>query len=579
MCPMIQKIHYTPMDMDYHIKKQFAALLLLLLFGAAACTTPDKKGASGKELENLPNILWLVAEDLSPVIPPFGDLTIQTPNLSRLAEEGVRYTNLYSICGVCSPSRSALATGMYPTRIGSHHMQIGNIPPAMKSNPAVMKFIRQYMPEGLDPYEVVPPPYVRMHSEYLREKAYYCTNNAKEDYQFAPSPFSWDESSATAHWRNREKDQPFFAIFNFMITHESRIWMKAADSLWVDADLEVPIPSYLPDNEVSKQDIRRMYSNVAEMDHRVGELLHQLEEDGELENTIIFWYSDHGGPLPRQKRLLYDSGLKVPMIIRFPGAESAGTTDDRLISFVDFLPTLLSIARIEVPEHLDGRAFLGDQVPNQDREYVHGAADRFDEHADMIRAVRNKRFKYLRNYRPDQAYYLPLSFREQMPVMQALLKMRDEGSLNETQSLWFRSSKPKEELFDCVNDPEELNNLADDPAYAEVLEELRKECDRWISEVDDKGFMEEQEMVSQFWPGRKQPLTQEPQLRVSDKGLWSISTDEAGSYLGFQVVEQGDSPSDNWSIYASPLVLEEHQELYAIAHRKGFLPSKIVKGK
>ncbi len=574
---MILKTPYTPLDMDFLIKKHFATLLVLVIMGAAGCARPERKGDSDDGVEGLPNILWLVAEDLSPVIAPFGDSTIVTPHLSRLAEEGVRYTNVYSICGVCSPSRSALATGMYPTRIGSHHMQIGNIPPAMKSNPAIMNFIRQYMPEGLDPYEVVPPPYVKMHSEYLRELGYYCSNNAKEDYQFAPSPFSWDESSASAHWRNRKEGQPFFAVFNFMITHESRIWMKAQDSLWVDADLEVPIPSYLPDTEISRKDIRRMYSNVAEMDHRVGELLQQLEADGELENTIIFWYTDHGGPLPRQKRLLYDSGLKVPMIIRFPGSNGAGSVDDQMISFIDFLPSIISLAGIDPPEYLDGKAFLGKYKATKERHFIHAAADRFDEHADMIRGVRNERFKYLRNYNPQKGYYLPLSFREQMALMQEMLQMRDAGTLDEIESLWFRSSKPEEELFDCINDPEELYNLADDPQYAEILSELRAECSRWMEEVDDKGFVNEHEMVKQFWPGRIQPVTSDPSLQEEAEKIIAISTDEAGSYLGYQLVEDGDTLSSQWEIYTEPVKLKNQQQLYAIAHRKGYLPSQIVK--
>ncbi|MCK4879525.1 MAG: sulfatase, partial [Bacteroidales bacterium] len=503
--------------------------------------------------------------------------TIVTPHLSRLADEGVRYTNVYSVCGVCSPSRSALATGLYPTRIGAHHMQIGNVPREMMNNPQVIQFIRQYMPQGLDPYEVVPPPEMKMHSEYLREKGYYCSNNLKEDYQFKPSPFSWDESSATAHWRNREEGQPFFAVFNFMITHESRIWMKAEDSLWVDSNLEVPIPSYLPETEISRTDIRRMYSNVAEMDHRVGELLQELEEDGELENTIIFWYSDHGGPLPRQKRLLYDSGLKVPMIIRFPGSAGAGSIDAQMISFVDFLPTLLSLACIEPPEYLDGQAFLGKYEEGNDRHYIHAAADRFDEHADMIRAVRNERYKYLRNFNPDQGYYLPLSFREQMAVMQEMLEMRDAGTLDEMESLWFRLAKPEEELFDCENDPEELHNLAGDPQYAEKLSELRAECNRWMEEIDDMGFIEEHEMVARFWPGGKQPLTKDPSFQISEPSVVDISTDEAGSYLGYQVVAAGDTLSSRWEIYTGPVKLEDQQQLYAIAHRKGYLPSTIVK--
>ncbi len=571
---MILKIHFIPLDMDFRFRKVLASLLVLPLLFIAGCSTNEK----AKDTEpRLPNILWLVAEDLSPVIAPFGDSTIVTPHLSRLAEEGLRYTNVYSICGVCSPSRSALATGMYPTRIGSHHMQIGNIPPAMRSNPAIMNFIRQYMPEGLDPYEVVPPPYVKMHSEYLRELGYYCSNNAKEDYQFAPSPFSWDESSSTAHWRNRGEDQPFFAVFNFMITHESRIWMKAQDSLWVDADLDVPIPSYLPDTDISRRDIRRMYSNVLEMDYRVGELMQQLEDDGELENTIIFWYTDHGGPLPRQKRLLYDSGLKVPMIIRFPNEKGAGNIDDQMISFIDFLPSILSLAGIDPPEYLDGRAFLGEYKATEDRHYIHAAADRFDEHADMIRAVRNERFKYMRNFNPQKGYYLPLSFREQMALMQEMLLMRDAGNLDEIESLWFRSSKPEEELFDCINDPEELYNLAGDPQYADILSELRAECNRWMEDVDDKGFLDEHEMVKQFWPGRIQPVTRNPFFQEEAEQFISISSDEAGAYLGYQVVEAGDTLTGHWEIYTVPVKLADQQELYAIAHRKGYLPSEIVK--
>ena len=573
MYPMILKILYILLDMDLTIKNILASFLILPLLFLAACSNDE---ANDKE-QRLPNILWLVAEDLSPVIAPFGDSTIVTPHLSRLAEEGIRYTNVYSVCGVCSPSRSALATGLYPTRIGAHHMQIGNIPPAMKGNPAVMDFIRQYMPEGLDPYEVVPPPYVKLHSEFLRELGYYCSNNAKEDYQFAPSPFSWDESSATAHWRNRKEGQPFFSVFNFMITHESRIWMKAQDTLWVDADLEVPIPNYLPDSEVSRKDIRRMYSNVAEMDHRVAELLQQLEEDGELENTIVFWYTDHGGPLPRQKRLLYDSGLKVPMIIRFPGAEGAGSIDSQMISFVDFLPTLLSLAGRESPEYLDGRAFLGAYESANDRQYIHAAADRFDEHADMIRAVRDGRYKYLRNYRPKQSYYLPLSFREQMALMQEMLKMRDAGRLDELESLWFRSFKPEEELFDCENDPEELFNLAGDPQYAEILAELSAECDRWMDEVDDMGFVEEQKMVAEFWPDGQQPQSREPAFDSSEPSFVEIKANEDGSYLGYQIVEAGDTLTKHWEIYTGPVQLGKEQELYAIAHRKGYLPSLVVK--
>jgi arylsulfatase A-like enzyme len=199
---------------------------------------------------------------------------------------------------------------MYQNHIGAQHMRTGGNP--------------QYMPPGVVPYEAVPPPSVKMHSQYLREAGYYTTNNAKEDYQFDKPVTAWDESSRDAHWRNRAPGQPFFAIFNFGITHESQVWGRANDSLWVDEDLDVPVPPYLPDNEVGRRDVRQVYSNIKQMDAQVGEILKQLEEDGLMDETIIFWYADHGGPLPRQKRLLDDSGMRLPLIVRYPDQRRAG---------------------------------------------------------------------------------------------------------------------------------------------------------------------------------------------------------------------------------------------------------------
>jgi hypothetical protein len=195
----------------------------------------------------------------------------------------------------------------------------------------------------------------------------------------------------------------------------------------------------------------------------------------------------------------------------------------------------------------------------------------------MIRAVRNERFKYLRNFHPDRGYYLPLSFREQMPLMKEMLAMRDAGTLNKMESLWFRSMKPEEELFDCENDPEELQNLAGDPQYAEILAELRAECDRWMTEVDDMGFVEEHAMVEQFWPEGKQPLTRDPVFREINPMEIGLYTDEDGSYLGYQLVKKGDSLDNHWEIYTGPVKLKDEQELFAIAHRKGYLPSKVVR--
>ncbi len=534
-----------------------ALIMLMLLIGCGQQETNNREERVINEAR--PNILWLVTEDLSPVLPPFGDSTVVTPNLSWLAAEGIRYTNVFSPSGVCAPSRAAIATGMYPSHIGAHHMRNGGS--------------KKYLPEGVTPYEALPPAGIKMHSEYLRRQGYYCTNNSKEDYQFRKPVTAWDESSSKAHWRNRKSGQPFFAIFNFGVTHESRIWAKAADSLWVDEDLEVPVPPYLPDNDVGRKDVRRMYSNIMEMDHQVGEILKQLEEDGLLDSTIIFWYADHGGPLPRQKRLLYDSGIKLPLIIRYPDKRSAGEIDDRLVSFIDFKPTLLSLAGLEPPANLDGRAFAGKYEDKTKRQYIHGAADRFDERYDMIRAVRDKRFKYLKNFRPEQGYYLPVAYREQMPVMQELLRLRDSGGLDEAQALWFRPTKDVEELFDTQRDPHELKNLAEDPDYKDKLEELRQECDRWMLEIDDKGLMTEQAYIESIWPGGHQPETEKPVLTQQGK-LVEISCATAGASIGYQILTEGQEPGKVWQVYVEPFALNSHEKLVAVADRIGYRQSE-----
>ena len=547
----------------------FCALLLL------SCEEQPETSLAIEEtpldLPARPNIVWIVAEDLSPVIPSFGDSTITTPNISRLAAEGVRYTNFYSPSGVCAPSRAAIALGMYPIHSGAQHMRTGpwfgfNIPQA------VFDRMSKFWPEGVPLYEAMPPAEAHMHSHYLRQAGYYCTNNNKEDYQFRREMTAWDESSKEAHWKNRTPGQPFFSIFNINVTHESQIWQRANDSLWVEEDLEVPVPPYLPDTEVGRQDIRRMYSNIKVMDHRVGELLQELEEANLMDSTIIFWYTDHGGPLPRQKRLCYDSGLKVPMIIRFPGQQRANTIDDQLLSFIDLKPTILSLAGLAQPDYMDGQAWLG-YAAQEPRQYIHGAGDRFDEMYDRIRAVRDHRFKYLRNYNLDQPYYLPVAYREQMPIMQELLRMRDAGELNEAQAQWFRETKVEEELFDTENDPHELNNLAANPEYAEKLAEMRAELNRWLGSIEDRGAIPEKEYIKRIWPGGQQPKTATPEFSFLKETIMLLDSTE-GASIGYQWLAEGEEPTERWSIYEQPIYPVEGKTLVARAHRIGYLPSE-----
>ena len=542
---------------------------------------------SDNHLSHRPNVIWLVAEDLGPYIPSFGDSTIETPNLSRMAAEGVSYSNVYSVSGVCAPSRAAIATGMYPSSIGAHHMRTISQQPAARE-------------KGIINYEVVPPPEVKMVSHILRENKYYCTNNKKEDYQFYKSEIAWDESSIFAHWRNRPPGAKFFSVFNFGVTHESNLWdpwyrqydlepfppdrsiqkwwekfSGIEKPLYVDKDIKVSVPPYLPDNDIVRDDMKRMYSNIVEMDNKVGLILSQLEQDGLLEKTIIVWYTDHGGPLPRQKRLLYDSGIKVPMIIRYPNGKRAGEVDERLISFVDFAPTLLSMVNILPPKYQQGMAFEGKfKSPNR-RLYIHAAADRFDEHYDMIRAVRDKRYKYLKNYNPGKPYYLPLEYREKMNTMKELIRLNKEGDLNHIQSQWFRLSKPEEELFDISSDPHELYNLAHDPNYRDKLIELRTECGKWMNEINDKGLIPEKELIKKFWPNKTQPVTENPIIRRDGNSI-ILSCETEGASIGYKLRKEDMFPWKGWRPYKTPIELNKDVEIQIIAHRIGFLPSDIL---
>lgn len=574
-------------------QKLLTLIMLVGLFGYGCRQGQEASSMDeGKaiELSGRPNILWLVTEDMGPYIPPFGDSTVETPNLSRLASEGVIYPNLFSPSGVCAPSRAAIATGMYPSGIGANHMRTNS-----------------YMEvTGLPAYDAVPGSEVKMIGELLRKEGYYCTNNYKEDYQFKAPMTAWDESSPYAHWRNRADGQPFYAVFNFTNTHESGLFdpygfrhietrhYRAGDRSYkwekdrmseeetpvhLSKDSDFPIPPYLPDTDTVRRDMWKMYNNIAEMDRQVGAVLQQLEDDGLLENTIVFFYGDHGGPLPRQKRLIYESGLNTPMIIRFPGKQQAKSKDDQLISFVDFTPTLLSLVGVEPPSYLDGQAFLGQYQSGEPREYIHAAADRFDGFTDAIRAVRDDRYKYIRNYRPDQGYYLPVEYRERIATMRELLRMKNAGTLSEEQAQWFRDTKPREELFDCQADPHELKNLAEDPTYEAKLNELRSEMDRWLSEIGDDPDLPERELIDRLWNGRESmPTTDLPVIALND-GLVQITCPTEGASIGYKLAGNGSERTSAWTLYQEPFTLEEGQAIIVKAHRIGYEPSDVVKFK
>ena len=511
------------------------------------------------KIENQPlNVLWLVAEDLSPdYLSVYGDFTVPTPNIDKLASEGVVYDYAFSTSGVCAPSRATLATGVYANSFGAQNMR------TMWAEPNARR-------SGIIDYEAVPPSNVKMVSDIIRENGYYVTNNSKTDYQFEMSVMAWDESSNNAHWKNRpNSNTPFFSIFNFGPTHEGNFFSNWDDEEFlVPEDSEINIPPYLPQNSVGERDLKKVYSRIVKLDEWIGEKIKELEDEGLLEKTIVFFYSDHGGPLPRQKRLLYDSGLKVPLVIRFPDGERAGKRDNRLVSFVDFPLTVLSLAGIEPPSFMQGQAFEGKYKSKSERKYIHGHADRFDESVDMIRAVRSKKFKYFKNFNPEKPYYLPLAFRERLPSMQELLRMRDTGELDEYQALWFRKSKPEEELFDIENDPHELNNIANNPQYTEELTAMREECISWMNVIDDKGLIEEKELIESFYPNRKARQTELPIIEISEKNV-SVNEVTDGSRLGYRYSSE-KLPSKGWNHYNNPIDLKPNDTLEIIAHRIGY---------
>ena len=441
-----------------------------------------------------PNILWISLEDTNPRYGCYGDPVARTPNLDRLAAEGCRWPNTFSTCGVCAPARSAIITGMYPVSIGTQHMRTAH------TNPNA--------PELPTPYSAAVPHYVKCFTEYLRAAGYYCSNNVKTDYQFDPPLTAWDDCSNTAHWRNRpDPDQPFFAVFNPARTHESGMWPEKCPAPAFDP-ADMVVPPTLPDTLETRLALARLYTNLELEDQRAGEILKQLEEDGLDRNTIVFHWSDHG-PLPRGKRWPYDSGIHVPMIVRWPGQLEPNSVSDRLLSTVDLGPTVLSLAGVQVPRHMQGQPFLGPQT-TPPREYVFASRDRHDEAYDMVRAARDKRLKYMRHFCPEKPYLLWIPYRNRHPILQEMWRLHMADELEGPQELMFQYPRPVEELYDTQEDPHETRNLADDPAYAPELERLRKALEDWRSDVGDLGELPEADMVRRWYPDGTPPVTAAP---------------------------------------------------------------------
>ena len=519
------------------------------------------------------NVIWISCEDMGPVLSSYGVKEISTPNIDKLAEEGIKYTNAYSTVGVCAPSRFSIITGMYPARLGAHNMRTGNFytykdPDKLtyKQNKGVIDKSGINVPE----YEVVTPTNIKAFTEYLRNENYYCINNNKCDYQFN-SPFTaWDEVSGNISYKDRPKNTPFFYVKNLMVTHESRIWLRKNEPITVNKDI-LKIPAYYPDIPEVRNDIAIKYSNIQEMDRQVGEIISDLEKNDLLDKTIIFFWSDHGGNLLRQKRAVGNSGLKVPLIIRFPDGYRSGEVDNRIVSLMDLGPTTMSLLGIKPPSFLDGKAFLG-KYKTKPRNYAFGSADRFDESTDMQRSVIDGRFVYIKNFMPELPLIYRNKYREQISMNKKIIQMdRDDELIGDSKYI-FMKSKQDEELYDLKFDPYEVDNIVNNPDYIDKLIELRNALNTWQYEIDDKGFINESELINEFWPNMIQPITKPVEITVSDNVV-SLKCETKGASIGYQIGAQ--IGSQNWKLYNKPFDLSSNQKLATRAIKIGYKASTI----
>ncbi len=420
--------------------------------------------------EDRPNILWLSSEDNGCELGCYGDTYATTPSIDRLASQAMRFNNAWSNAPVCAPARTAIITGMWPPSLGASHMRSA---------------------VGL-PAQFQPMP------KLLQQAGYYCSNRKKEDYNLTNSGKYWNDSSMTADWSNRKPGQPFFSVYNFEISHESKL--RTRPHVAIHDPSQVKLPAYHPDLPEIRQDWAQYYDRLTEMDAQIGDILARLDNEGLRENTIVFYFGDHGSGMPRGKRWLYQSGLHVPLLISVPekfrklaGSHYAHqSTSDELVSFIDLAPTVLSLCGVDLPANFDGRAIVGSSATAAPK-YAYGFRDRMDERYDCTRAIRDQDFLYIRNFMPHRAQGQYLEYMYQTPTTTAWLNAAKTGKTNAAQSLFWQL-KPYAELYDLKNDPDQVHNLIDDESLSDVRHRLADELDVWLIEQRDLGLMPESVM-------------------------------------------------------------------------------------
>lgn len=435
--------------------------------------------ANGQGNKQKPNILWITTEDISPNLGCYGDAYAHTPVLDSLAKNGIKFSNAFSTSTVSTPSRSCIITGVYACSMGTQHLR-GDV--KLSDN-------------------------IRCFTEYLRNNGYYCSNNQKEDYNFKTPASAWDESSNSAHWRKRKDGQPFFSVFNLGTTHQGAIRYDEKELLarneklpakarhkWEDA----PVPPYYPDTRAAKVNMAALYTQITLMDYEVGNLLAQLKEDGLDDETIVFFFSDHGTGLPRHKRWIYDTGTKVPFIVYLPqkyrhlSFVKSGSTYSNFICFEDLAPTVLDILGMSIPDYMKGKTFLGNSIKK--RECIYTTNDRVDENYFFSRSVREEKLHYIRNFFPFLPRMPYSHYSDVTPIRKELRRLHQEGNLHGDAAWLMEDRTPIEELYDIEKDPLELNNLAGNPLYANEVARMHKNLKAWMISQRDISLIPEPEI-------------------------------------------------------------------------------------
>ena len=481
----------------------FSLLFCLTCFGSASAQQTDVQASQS------PNILWIIGEDFSPELGIYRALGnalatgVRTPNLDSLARRGMLFTRAFTTSPVCSPSRSAFMTGMYQTSIGAHNH-------------------RSHRADDPSPYPWPLPDSVRLVTDWLRHAGYFTGNierfpsdvtiggatlrgTGKTDWNFSYDGRPFD----TDVWSDLKANQPFYAQVNFPETHRGRDWDIAHTVIDHPADPDsVVFPPYYPDHDTTRADWAQYLNAAMALDKKAGLVLDLLEKDGLAENTIVVFMGDHGRAMIRGKQWPYDSGLRVPLVVYLPERYAdvqgyrPGSISGDLIASIDVTATTLALAGVPKPEAMQGRVFLTDQQ-EPPRYYVFGGRDRGDETVDRIRTVRTKRFRYLRNFYPDKPFLQQNLYKEaSYPVIWLMRKLHEEGKLTPAQAYLMNPTRPEEELYDLLNDPYEIHNLADSSAYQEILGQMRRELDEWIEATGDQGRTAEDPAVADYYEQR-----------------------------------------------------------------------------